>query len=110
MQFEDAEVAKVAAETMDNYMIFGRSLQAKVVEPEMAHKDMFKNGNREWQFIPKAKIFREKKNAEAEDRTDEQRAARVKGLLAKEKEKRVRLKELGIKYDFPGYAALVAKK
>ena len=48
---------------MDNYMIFGRSIKAGVVAPEAAHKDTFKNGNREWQFIPKAKIFREKKNA-----------------------------------------------
>ena len=95
---------------MDNYMIFGRSVKASVVVPEAAHKDTFKNGNREWQFIPKAKIFREKKNSEAESRTDDQRAARVTGLLAKEKEKRQRLKELGISYDFPGYAALVIGK
>ena len=56
---------------MDNYMIFGRSVKASVVVPEAAHKDTFKNGNREWQFIPKAKIFREKKNSEAESRTDD---------------------------------------
>ena len=34
-------------------------------------------------------------------------AARVRGLLQKEKEKRDRLKELGIEYDFPGYKACV---
>lgn len=30
---------------------------------------------------------------------------RVKGLLEKEKEKRDRLKELGIKYEFPGFVS-----
>ena len=32
---------------------------------------------------------------------------RVRGLLLKEKEKRDRLKELQIAYNFPGFAALV---
>lgn len=68
------------------------------------HKDTFKNGNREWQFIPTQVKFRNQKNAE---KTDEQRAARVGGLLEKEKEKRTRLKELGIEYDFPGFQAIV---
>ena len=50
-------------------------------------------------------MFRNKLNGT--ERTEEQRADRVKGLLEKEKEKRTRLKELGIEYDFPGYSALV---
>ena len=48
-------------------------------------------------------MFRAKKNAEETTKTPEQRKARVEGLLQKEKEKRDRLKELGIEYDFPGY-------
>ena len=107
IQFDDHETAQVAAETMDNYMIFGRSLKAQVVTPEMAHKDMFKNGNRKWKFIPTQQLWREKKNNL--EMTDEQRKARVEGLLKKENEKRDRLKELGIEYEYPGYSALVAK-
>ena len=92
---------------MDNYMIFGRSLQASLVAPEAAHKDTFKNGNRDWTFIPTQQIWRNKKNSE--ESTDADRKARVAGLLQKEKERRDRLKELGIEYDWPGYAALVKK-
>lgn len=44
--------------------------------------------------------FRNEKNRE---RNDEEKALRVKGLLEKEKEKRTRLKELGIDYEFSGY-------
>lgn len=73
---------------------------------------MFKNGNREWTFIPTALKFRTKKNAEggAEvdgGKTEEQKIARVAGLLQKEKEKRDRLKELGIEFEFPGFQGLV---
>ena len=35
---------------------------------------------------------------------------RVKGLLQKEKERRDRLKELQIDYEFPGYQAIVDAK
>ena len=69
-----------------------------------AHRDTFKNGNRDWKFIPTQVIFRTKKNAE---KSDEDKAARVKGLLEKEKEKRIRLKELGIEYEFPGFQGVV---
>jgi len=72
---------------------------------EDAHQDTFKNGNRDFKFIPKQLIFRNKKN---EEKTPEQLKARVQGLLEKEKEKRDRFKELGIEYDFPGYSALVS--
>jgi hypothetical protein len=60
---------------------------------DQPNKDLFKNGNRKWKFIPTQVKFRNEKNRE---KTDDEKAARVKGLLEKEKEKRDRLKELGI--------------
>ena len=107
VQFEEPAVAQIAQDTMDKYLIFGRQIQAKMMEPELVHKDLFKNGNREWKFVPKQSIWRDKKNAEDDGKTDEQRAAKVTGLLEKEKERRTRLKELGIEYEFNGYQALV---
>ena len=47
--------------------------------------------------------IRDRKNRE---RTEEEKALRVKGLLEKEREKRIRLKELGIDYEFSGYVRL----
>lgn len=38
-------------------------------------------------------------------RTTEQHQRRVSRLLARERRKRAKLKELGVKYNFPGYAA-----
>ena len=74
---------------------------------EEAHKDTFKHGNRDWKFTPTRQMFVAKKNAESENKTAEQRKARITGLLQKEKEKRDRLKELEIDYTFPGYKAIV---
>ena len=71
-----------------------------------AHPEMFKHGNREWKFVPKQLMHRNKINRE--DKTDEQRKARVEGLLQKEKERRDRFKECEIDYEFPGFSALVS--
>mmetsp|Transcript_19408 Transcript_19408/g.33014 ORF Transcript_19408/g.33014 Transcript_19408/m.33014 type:complete len:87 (+) Transcript_19408:385-645(+) len=86
-------------------MIFRKQLECHLVD--RAHKETFKHGNREWKHIPTQLLFRNKVNEQAAKLTSEQRAARVKGLLEKEKEKRMRLKELGVDYEFPGYSGLI---
>eukprot|EP00347_Sterkiella_histriomuscorum_P006444 403352753 len=102
LEYNDKETAAIASKAMNEYMLFGKQLDCHVVEN--AHRETFKNGNRDWKFIPTQVMFRNKKNSE---KTDEDKAAKVKGLLQKEKEKRDRLKELGIKYEFTGYSGLV---
>lgn len=91
---------------MNKYMMFGRQLDVHVVTN--AHHEMFKHGNRDWKFAPTQEMFRKKVNAD--EKTPEQRKARVQGLLQKEKERRDRLKELSIDYDFPGFQALIDAK
>lgn len=100
MEFEDKKIAEIAAKTMNGYIMFGRQLDVHLVD--QAHKELFKNGNREWKFVPTQVKFRKSVN---EEKSNEEKAARVKGLLQKEKEKRDRLKELGIEYDFSGYVS-----
>ncbi len=91
---------------MNKYMMFGRQLDVHVMDE--VHQETFKHGNRDWKFVPTQVMFRNKINAQ--EKTPEQRKARVEGLLQKEKERRDRLKELEIAYDFPGFSALVEKK
>ena len=105
LEFQDKTVASIAAQTMDGYLMFGKKVECHVVDTP--HKDMFKHGNREWNFVPNQMIFRNKKNSETESKTEEQMSERVKGLLQKEKERRIRLRELGIDYDFKGYQGVV---
>ncbi len=77
MQFKESKVAEVAAKAMNKYMMFGRNLDVHVMED--AHKEMFKHGNRDWKFVPKQLMHRNKINKE--EKTDAQRKARVEGLL-----------------------------
>lgn len=102
LEFAKKDVAEIAVNTMDGYMLFHKKIECHLMDG--AHKDTFKNGNRDWKYVPTQVMFRNKKNVE---KSDEDKAARVTGLLAKEKEKRIRLKELGIEYDFPGFAGVV---
>ena len=105
MEFGDKKVAEIAAKSMDKYMIFNKTLDVHVVENP--HFETFKHGNRDWKFVPTQAMFRAKKNADLDSKTTEQRKARIEGLLQKEKEKRDRIKELEIDYEFPGFKALV---
>ena len=52
---------------MNKYMMFGRNLDVHVMDE--AHPEMFKHGNREWKFVPKQLMHRNKINRE--DKTDE---------------------------------------
>ena len=83
---------------MNGYIMFGKQITCKLVDE--VHKETFKNGNRDWKFIPTQIKFRNEKN---KVKSDDEKALKVKGILEKEKEKRDRLKELGIKYDFAGF-------
>ncbi|KAK4194755.1 hypothetical protein QBC40DRAFT_212942 [Triangularia verruculosa] len=52
IEFAEAEVADIAARTMDKYLLFGHLLTAKVVPPEQVHPDLFKGANRRFKVIP----------------------------------------------------------
>jgi len=81
-----------------------------VVDDEKIHKDLFKNSEKKWKFIPYQKINNNRVNA---DRSDIKKCRKVKRLLQQEKEKREKIQDffntIGKKnsYDFPGYQAIV---
>ncbi|KAK0639264.1 hypothetical protein B0T16DRAFT_462959 [Cercophora newfieldiana] len=52
IEFADAEVADIAARTMDSYLLFGHILRAKLVEPSQVHPDLFKGSNRRFKAVP----------------------------------------------------------
>ncbi|KAK1750031.1 putative RNA-binding protein [Echria macrotheca] len=52
VEFADAEVADIAARTMDSYLLFGHILRAKTVRPEDVHPQLFKGANRRFKAIP----------------------------------------------------------
>eukprot|EP01086_Lenisia_limosa_P010033 TRINITY_DN3387_c0_g1_i1.p1 TRINITY_DN3387_c0_g1~~TRINITY_DN3387_c0_g1_i1.p1 ORF type:complete len:240 (+),score=72.60 TRINITY_DN3387_c0_g1_i1:129-848(+) len=98
VEFADTNVAQIAAETMDNYLMFEKVLKCHVVNPEDVHPKMFKHCNRpikvlDWKKMddenrkrPKS-IFKIRKS--------------LKRRMKKDKAKMLAAKELGIEFNAP---------
>lgn len=107
IEFEDAEVAHVVAETMDGYRLFDHILQCKVVSMDKIHPKMFHGANKTFKVFPWKQVAREQHNAV---KTAEQTTRIADRLLRKEQQKRRKLTQLGIEYEFSGYAGCVPEK
>ena len=102
IEFACDDVAKIVAETMNNYMMFGRLLKCNVVPPEKIHPRLWVGSNRKFRAKPYGPTNTDKHN---KPRNIKQHAKQVSNLVAKEEKKRAKLKELDVHYHFPGYAA-----
>jgi nucleolar protein 15 len=102
IQFEEAEVAEIVANTMNGYRLFDHTLSCHVIPSEAIHERMFVGANKKFKPLPWQSIARRQHNAE---KTYEQAVTRNQRLVKNEKKKRKILQELGIDYEFSGYAA-----
>jgi len=107
MEYEDPIVARIVADTMNGYIMFGRSLKCEVIPNEKVHPKMFVGSNRK--YFPKRTKVMHRKNHNS-PKSSEQLEKNIQKLLNNEEKKRKKLKELGIDYDFPGYKSLVPLK
>lgn len=100
LEFQHAEVAKIVAETMSNYLLFGHLLQSRVVAEKDLHPELFKGAGRKFAKIPWAKIAAQKYNS----RNDAASAEKAAQTVAEAKKRidacQERCKTLGIDYDF----------
>ncbi|KAL5251458.1 hypothetical protein ACHWQZ_G016977 [Mnemiopsis leidyi] len=104
--YENEEVAKIVANTMNDYILCGRLLKCQYIPMSRVHKDTFKGASRpfkkiDWQGRAKAERNKVK--------TSEEQQKSVKRLLKKEQDRRRKIAALGIDYEFPGYAAVAPK-
>ncbi|KAJ2746022.1 nucleolar protein [Coemansia sp. BCRC 34301] len=100
IEFAHHEVAKIVAETMNNYLMFERLLKCFVVPEDKVHPQLFANRNA--RLVPGQRL-RAHQAVLNRPRTQEQVEAQVNRLVAKENKKRSKLQAAGIDYDFPGY-------
>ncbi|KAM6131641.1 MKI67 FHA domain-interacting nucleolar phosphoprotein [Phoenicopterus ruber ruber] len=100
IEFESDDVAKIVADTMNNYLFSERLLKCQFVPPERVHENLFKNSNKIFLKPSQPAVRRYNKI-----RSLVQKAKMTKRLLRKEKLLRKRLAEKGLDYDFPGFAA-----
>ncbi|CAG8550845.1 15471_t:CDS:2 [Funneliformis caledonium] len=105
IEFASDEVAEIVAETMHNYPLSNRLLQ--LVPEEKINPRMWIGANKV--YTPESYL-----KVELKKRTKKKSLKRVEHqvqkLVKNEKLKRKKLQDLGIDYDFPGYAASVKPK
>ncbi|KAL2021569.1 hypothetical protein VTK56DRAFT_7068 [Thermocarpiscus australiensis] len=106
IEFADAEVADIAARTMDKYLLFGHILTAKIVPPSQVHPNLFKGANRRFKVVPWNKMAGrqlERPLSESQwqikiSKEEQRRAARAE-----------KLKELGYEFEGPKLKTAEAK-
>uniref|UniRef100_H2YAI0 RRM domain-containing protein n=1 Tax=Ciona savignyi TaxID=51511 RepID=H2YAI0_CIOSA len=97
IEFSCEEVAKVVAETMNNYLMFNRCLKCEVVPLDKLHPDTFKGHDRVF-YLPTSRknSIRKFNNRSSDPEKVAKREKRLRGTNSKLESK---LKELGIEYD-----------
>uniref|UniRef100_A0A383WD88 RRM domain-containing protein n=1 Tax=Tetradesmus obliquus TaxID=3088 RepID=A0A383WD88_TETOB len=97
LEFQHADVAQIAAETMDGYFMFKQKLSCRVLKQSEVHPQLFKGANRKFKKVPWKKIEAERVN---KDRTPEEAAARMAALIRKDKARAKRIAAAGIEYEY----------
>ncbi|KAJ8388389.1 hypothetical protein AAFF_G00134150 [Aldrovandia affinis] len=105
VEFDCDEVAKIVAETMNNYLMGERLIKCSIVPPDKVHSRLFRGCQKMFKkpSFPAVKRY---------NKTHTKREAKqmTSKLLQKEAKLRKKLAEKGIDYDFPGFASQVLKK
>ena len=102
VEFADAEVAKIVAETMSGYFLLEKRLVCHVLPMDKVHEKMFFKARR----IITKKDRQEVARTELNKRRSAEAMKEITAKLVKRDGlKRTRLAELGIDYEFPGYDA-----
>jgi nucleolar protein 15 len=94
------EIAQVAARTMNNYILMDKILKCSIVEDTSKYSQLFKKWKKKFVFADKYKNYLLEKN---KPKNSQEMKEYITSLLNKEEEKRKKLKEMGIVYDFPGF-------
>lgn len=111
IEFKDAEVAQIAAESMNNYLMFGKSLKCHVMDPEKVDVSMFQSSTtldrapeRSGRSLVELKTFAQK---EREKQTLVNKPRDVEKTCMDLIKKKQKLAQLGIDYTFPFEAKLM---
>lgn len=98
VQFANDAVARIAAETMNGYLLFGRLLDVHLVPAERQHARMWHGADRVWRRIPWRVIERQRHNGAEPVAAAARRTARLSGRAKMASRK---LAAAGVQYDVP---------
>lgn len=103
VEFSSAAVAKIVAETMDNYLMYGHILKCKYIPTEQIHPELWKGANRRFKQTPWNRI--EKKRVD-KAKTREEWTERIGREHKKRLAKAEKLKTLGYEMELPGLTSV----
>ena len=96
VEFTSAGVAKIVADTMNNYLMFGHILKCKVVANEQIHEELWKGANRRFKVVP----WNEMEGRKFEMGLGrEQWAERIEAEKNRRASKNEQTKEIGYEFD-----------
>lgn len=107
VEFKCDAVAKIAAQTMNNYLMFNKLLKCQFVERSKVHCGMLGRGSSLQGSVSLACRQALSQKQQNKSRTPHEHRKRINRLLQQEKRKRSKLIKMGIDYEFPGYAAKI---
>merc|ERR1719506_1665379 len=106
IEFEEEDVAKIVADTMSNYMLFGRTLVCHVIPKEKVHPKMFKIKGKMINVSSRRKLKNRRTQNERPTVLDGDYSlpvpttTQVKKRRAKNDKAIAKLKAMGVEYDF----------
>ncbi|KAL5547356.1 hypothetical protein UlMin_007043, partial [Ulmus minor] len=98
IEFEDAGVAKVVADSMHNYLLFEHLLQVHLVPSEHIHPKLWKGFNFRYKLLDWVQVERKRQNKE---RTLEERKKLVDKIMKRDEKCRKKIEAAGIDYECP---------
>ncbi len=109
IQFSSGDVAGIVAKTMDNYLLFGHILKAKVVPSEQVHASLWEGANKRFKKVPWNKMEGRKLELGLTEAGWDKRAAKEQ---ARREKKAEQMKALGYTFTAPAlkYAKDVEKR
>jgi len=106
IQFASDEVAKIAADAMNNYLMFDRLIKCEFVPNDKLHPAIWKGAKKRFVWLDR----RQKHRALHNKVRSKEDIKKLHGkLLKKDTDKKAQLLSLGIQYDFPGYETIIKK-
>ncbi|OJT02435.1 hypothetical protein TRAPUB_7002 [Trametes pubescens] len=101
IEFDSSSVAQIVAETMDNYLLMGHILTCKLIPKDQVHPELWVGANRKWRAVPRDRVARVAHN---KPRTEQEQDKAERRLLKRQDQRKRKLEEAGIKYDFEAVA------
>ena len=95
VEFKDKDVAQIAADTMNNYLMFNKILKCHLIPKDKLHPATFKNARKKF-FVPLKCMFRKKFNAKKSVVQLKKMKERQEAKMEKRQQK---LKDAGINID-----------